>query len=138
MKATRILATTFALLLAPCVLSFAADAPAAAAPLNATVESAVANGIKLLEAKDYKTFLKTYVPPEVYPKIIADKGEDAFVAMFAGDKATKLLAVLKSIKDAKPTMKDDGKTAVYDLAEEIADKKNIQFVQVNGAWYIRN
>lgn len=140
MKATRVLATALALLLAPCAVSFAADAPATAAgaPLNATLETAVSNGIKLLEAKDYKTFLKTYVPPEVYPKLIAEKGEDAFVARFADGKAEKLLAVLKAIKDVKPAMKDDGKTAVYDLAEEIAGKKTIQFVQIGDAWYIRN
>ena len=137
MKATCTLAAALALLLAPCAVSFAADAPAAATA-NASMETAIPNGIKLLEAKDYKGFLKAFVPPDVYPKIIAEKGEDAFAAHFGESKAGKLLSVLKAIKDAKPAMKDDGNTAVYELPEEIAGKKNIQFTQVNGAWYIRN
>jgi hypothetical protein len=141
MKPTQILATTLALFFTPCAFSFAADAAGEAATEvapNASLDTAIPNGIKLLEAKDYKSFLKAFVPPDVHAKMTAEKGEDAFVARFADGKAEKLLSVLKAIKDKKPTMTDQGKVAVYDLAEEIAGKKTIQFIQIGNAWYIKN
>ncbi len=137
MKTIRVLATTLALLLAPCGMTFAADAAPEAASPTASLETAIPYAIKLLEAKDYKTFLKAFVPPDMYVKVTAEKGEDAFVQKFAEGKAERLLGVLQKIKDAKPTMADEGKTAVFQLPEEISGKKTIQFVHIGSGWYIR-
>jgi hypothetical protein len=137
MKTTRVLATMLALFLAPCGIAFAAEAAPEAATPTASLDTAIPYAIKLLEAKDYKTFLKAFVPPDMYTKVIADKGEDAFVQQFADKKAERLLGVLQKIKDVKPALEDDGKTAVFQLPEEIAGKKTIQFIHVGNAWYIR-
>ncbi len=99
----------------------------------------VPESIRLLEAKEYATFLQTVVPPEDFKKITGEKGIDAFAAKFAEKKAGSLLAVLKAIKDLKPKLSEDGNTASYPLPE-IPDvpKKEIVFTKIDGRWFIKN
>ncbi len=99
----------------------------------------VPESIRLLEAKEYATFLQTVVPPTEFQKIIGEKGLDAFAAKFAEKKAGSLLAVLKAIKDVKPKLSEDGNTASYPLPEipEVS-KKEIVFTKIDGRWFIKN
>lgn len=138
MKAIRILAVALATTFAPCLTAHGADAAPAAAPAEtASLETAIPYGIKLLEAKEYKAFLQAFVPPDMY-KAMTEGGSDEFVKHFAEGRAEKLLAVMKGLKDAKPTLEEDGKKANYKLGEEIAGKKSIQFIRIGTNWYINN
>lgn len=102
------------------------------------VETAVLEGIRLLEAKDYTTFLKTFVAPDELAKILEEVPLDQLAEQFGAKKAPRLLDVLKMIKDAKPTLDAEGKTASYELKNAIGGKKGIQWKKVDKFWYITN
>jgi hypothetical protein len=102
------------------------------------LESAIPEAIRLLEAKEYVTFLKNFVAP-VHLKKLAEKGSlEEFAKEFGRTKSGRLLKVLKSIKDAKPELGDEGKKATFKLKEEVEGKKTIVFVKVDKFWYIQN
>jgi hypothetical protein len=98
------------------------------------VDTAIAEMARLLEAKEYKKVVETFMTPDELKKV---PDLDKLVKNFSGEKAEKLLAVLKSLKDAKPVMSDDDKKATYELKEEIAGKKEIVFVKIEKYWYIQ-
>lgn len=98
------------------------------------VETAVAEMARMLEAKEYKKAVETFMTPDELKKV---PDLDKLIEGFSGEKAEKLLQVLKSLKDAKPVMSDDDKKATYELKEEIAGKKEIVFVKVDKYWYIK-
>ena len=100
------------------------------------LETAIPEGIRLLEAKDYATFLKTFVAPDDFKRITAEASLDEFVKKFSERKAADLLQALKSIKDAKPTLDPAGKKASYDLTERIGGHRTLTFVKVDKHWYI--
>jgi hypothetical protein len=127
-----------AILLCFLLLSILAAAPAPKANPREQLKTAIPEAIRLLEAREYMTFLKTFVAPDDLKKITKDKPLDELATFFAENKAAQLLKALKSIKDAKPTRDDSGKKATYQLGEEIAGKKTITWVKVDKYWYIRN
>jgi len=100
-------------------------------------ETAVPEGIRLLEAKDYATFLTNFVPPDDLKKITAKASLDEFAKRFGENKAPQLLQVLKSIRDSKPALDPSGKKATYELKEQIEGKKSIIWVKVDKYWYIQ-
>jgi hypothetical protein len=102
------------------------------------VDTAIAGGIKLLEAKDYAGFLKAFVEPEMMEKFSKDGSIDEFAKMFGEKKGPQLLEVLKKIKYMKPTMEQDGKVASFDVEIEGTSKKGIKFRKIEKYWYIIN
>src|SRR5262245_42048385 len=98
------------------------------------LETAIAEGIKLLEAKDYAKFLTMFVPPEV----LASRGPiEQFAAEFASRKGPMALVALKQIQNAKPTMSPDGSVATYELipAPE-GGPGSITWQKTGKYWYI--
>ena len=107
------------------------------------LETAIPEGIRLLEAKDYQAFLKSFVPPDLLKKITEEVCSlDKFAEKFGSDKADGLMKVLKSIKDAKPKLENDGKEETYEIDEKLQEhasgKKDITFVKIGDSWYIQN
>lgn len=50
-----------------------------------------------------------------------------------------MLEVLKSLKDKKPKLSEDGNTATFDLPENpVFSKKAIVFTKIEGRWFINN
>jgi len=127
-----------AVLLCFLLLSILAAAPAPKANPRAQLKTAIPEAIRLLEAREYTTFLKTFVAPDDLKKITKDEPLDELAMFFAEKKAPQLLKALKSIEDAKPMFDDSGTKAMYQLGEEIAKKKTITWVKVDNYWYIRD
>jgi hypothetical protein len=104
---------------------------------RANLDTTIALGIKLLEQKDYKTFLTTFPRPER----LAERRDtiEEFVASFAKGNADRLLGALKQIQSMKPTMNADGSMATYtfDPPPETGPR-TLRWVKVNGVWYIDN
>lgn len=95
--------------------------------------------IRLLEAKDYVTLLETAVPPDEFKKLTERSPITEFAAKFGERKAASLLAVLKAIKDVKPTISEDGNTAKFAFeGVEGVSKKEIVFAKIEGRWFIKN
>jgi hypothetical protein len=129
-------ASTAVFLWLPAVISLA-TADSKADPRE-KLETAVPEGVRLLEAKDYSTFLKNFITPDDLKKITEKAALDEFSKQFGENKAPRLLQVLKSIRDAKPTLDPSGKKATYELKEPIDGKKTITWVKVDKHWYIQN
>jgi hypothetical protein len=102
------------------------------------LNTAIPEAIRLLEAKEYKVFLKSFVIPEDFKRITATKSLEEFAKVFGERNGLKLLKVCKVIKDVKPTLDDTGTKATFAINQEIAGKKSITFVKVEKHWYIRN
>jgi hypothetical protein len=97
--------------------------------------TAIAEGIRLLEAKEYKAFVMTFVPAEELKK----RGDiDAFVEKFAGPRASQLLAALKEIQTATPVMDESGTKATFALQAAGGRPNSLRFERIGGYWYIAN
>ena len=95
--------------------------------------------VRLLEAKEYATVLEALVPPADFKKFTAETPIAEFAKEFGKEKAGQLLEVLKSLKDKKPKLSEDGNTATFDLPENpVFPKKAIDFTKVEGRWFINN
>ncbi|HMP01898.1 MAG TPA: hypothetical protein PKD86_10740 [Gemmatales bacterium] len=102
------------------------------------LDTAILEGIRLLEAKEYAAFLKAFVLPEELKQITESVSMEVFAQQFGERKAPRLLEVLKEVKGAKPAMDPQGAEATYELKEEIAGKKKITFIKSGKLWYIKN
>jgi hypothetical protein len=99
------------------------------------LQTAIAEGIRLLEAREYKTFVTTFVPAEELKK----RGDiDAFVEKFSGPRAAQLLAALKEIQTAKPVMDDSGTRATFGLQAAEGRPNSLRFEKIGRYWYIAN
>ena len=107
--------------------------------VRGNLDKLVPETVRLLEAKDYATVLETLVPPADFKKITADAPLAEFAKEFGKEKAAQLLEVLKSLKDKKPKLSEDGNTATFALPENPVFPKNaIVFTKIEGRWYINN
>ena len=99
------------------------------------LDTAIAEGIRLLEAKDYAQFLSMFVPADV----LASRGPiEQFAADFAGRRGPLALAALKQIQHVKPTMSADGLTATYDLvAGPDGGPTSMMWGKIGKFWYIQ-
>ena len=105
-----------------------------------SLNAAIQEGIKLLEAKDYEKFLKRLVKPDDLEKIVKNAGSlDKFVASFGQEKAADVLAALKQIKDTTPTFDTAGKQAKFSLKNPPQlHMKTMTFTRVKNRWCIEN
>jgi hypothetical protein len=102
------------------------------------LETAIPEGIRLLEAKEYKPFIEKFALPEHLAKMKERGDFDEVVERFGKQDAPDLLGALKSIKDAKPTLDKEGNEATYELKRPVRDKKVIKFKKVDKLWYLNN
>lgn len=100
------------------------------------LDTAIAEAIRLLEAKDYETLLKNFVPPDELKRITERKSFDEFVKEFSKGKAATLLEVLKWAKDKKPTLDKDGRRADFGPYKE--GSKSFKMYKIGDYWYIGN
>ncbi len=103
-----------------------------------TLKSAIPEGIRLLSAKEYTGFLKSFVAPDDLKKITERKSMEEFAKRFGERKAGRLLEVLKEIKSGTPELDAAGTTATFQLKEAVGGKGTIKFVKVKKYWYIKN
>jgi len=101
-------------------------------------ETAIVEGIRLLEGKEYVAFLKAFVPPAELKTMTNKETLEELAKKFGDKKAARLLKVLKMAKEVKPTMDANGTKATYDLKEAINGKKTITLIKIEKCWYVQN
>lgn len=105
----------------------------------ASLKTAVAQAIAMLEAKEYVPFIRRYVRPADMDALLKDcQTVEQCAAAFAEEKAGRLLGVLKKIKGRKPKMNKQEHTATFAIPGATGGKSQIIWEQVAGVWYIRN
>lgn len=102
------------------------------------LETAIPEGIKLLEAKNYIAFIKAFIEPS-YLNVNSEKEAlDDLAKKFAEKKGPQLLLVLKNIQGRTPTLEEDNTKATYEVNVEGAAKKTITFRKHGKTWHIAN
>jgi hypothetical protein len=102
-----------------------------------SLETAVPEAVRLLEAKDYATFLRLFVPPEALKELSAAESFDGFVRAFVEDgKAAAMLTALKGIRGSKPVIDGEGRRATFTLKAPVEGKTTITFLKIGAFWYI--
>lgn len=120
------------------MFAWVATSATATADPREKVETAVAEGVRLLEAKDYPTFLKNFVKPDDFKRLTEKMSLEEFATGFGEGKAEPILKVLKSLQDTKPELDATGTKATYAIKEALAGKREITFTKVDKYWYIEN
>jgi hypothetical protein len=101
------------------------------------VETAIAEGTRLLESKDYTTFLLQFVPPDQVKKLGGSpEALDAWVEHFAA-QAPAVLAALKDASTQSPTYDDTYTIATFPLKAE-SGPKTLRMVKIGRYWYVGN
>ncbi len=103
-----------------------------------SLDTAIPEAIRLLEAREYAAFLKSFLPPHELKKFTEKNSLEELAKGFGEKKASRLLRVLKAIKDLKPTFDAEGKEATYEMKERIDGKKSIFFARIDKYLYIQN
>ena len=113
------------------------QSPAAAKPdPRERLDTAIAEGIKLLEAKEHAKFLTMFVAPDV----LASRGPiEQFAADFASRRASAALEALKQIQKLKPAMSADGLTATYGplTPGPVGGPTSMTWGKIGKYWYIQ-
>jgi hypothetical protein len=137
MKSPATIAAAILLLAAtPLLADPAATAPAIPKELLNIINTA----IKLIETEKYEELITTVAHPSDVAKMKKEQDFAQVAKNFGQHKAKTLLAILKAIKNQTPTLNDDQSRASFAVADEFEDapKRTIDFIKVEGAWYLKN
>ena len=102
------------------------------------LDTAIPEGIQLLEKKEYVKFLSNFVTPSDLAEIKKTMKLEDVAKMFGGVRGAGMLKAFKEIEKEKPELSDDGKNATYKLKVPIGDKDQITFVKIKKLWHIKN
>jgi hypothetical protein len=138
MNASRVIFAVLACVVGFAALGRAAPAKPAKADPREKLETAIPEGIRLLEAKEHKTFLQKFAAPDDLARFTRKLSLEELARQFGKDKAVVLLKILRSVKGKKPTIEAKGKKATFKHNVKGAGKESISFVKVDKFWYIQN
>ena len=99
------------------------------------LDTAIAEGVRLLEKKDYVAFLTAFVTPA--DLAARGKSVEDFAAEFATERGEVALVALKQIQTLKPAMSADGTSATFQL--HLADERApgaMTWTKIGARWYI--
>ena len=105
---------------------------------RAELETAIPYAIGLLEKKETQTCNEKFSHPDELKRVLANRDMERIVGDFAKEKAKTTMAALEKIKDATPTMRDEGNVAVFSLDLPGSPIKEIVFAKTDGHWLLRN
>lgn len=117
-------------------LCFAAPVPD---EIRGNLDKLIPEAIRLIEAKEYVTLIETLATPEDIKNMNTEGGVAKVAEEFGKERAAELLAALKSLKDKKPKISEDGNTVTYSLNDVTdAHEGEIVFTKIEGRWYIKD
>jgi hypothetical protein len=102
------------------------------------VDTAISEIIRLVEAREYATFIQKYAPPDDLKKILANKSLDELVKEFAQKNAARLIKVLRATRGLTPIVEENATKVTYHFKEPIDGKESIIFIKIGKFWYIQN
>ena len=111
--------------------------PASQTDPRENLDTAIAEAVRLLEAKDHAAFLKSFIEPSM----LASRRDtfEEFSASFAGERADRLLAMLKHTRTLKPTMNAEGTIATYQPDPNAGvGTRSLRWQKTGRYWYIAN
>jgi hypothetical protein len=104
------------------------------------VETTVEEAIRLLESKDYRTFLVEFFPPEwVKAKTGEPGGLNAWVDVFLAHSVGFLLPMLKGATTVAPAYDEAKTTAIFHLKMQEGTEsftRAFKMVKIGRYWYI--
>lgn len=103
---------------------------------QASLESALPELIRLLEAKEYTQLLKTWLAPDDLARLEKEPGLDVVAKGLGGEKADRLHKVLKEAKKMQPRLSEGGELATYVFPN--MEFPDLRFQKVGKRWYIKN
>ncbi len=101
-------------------------------------ESAIKEGIRLLEAKKFAEFAKTFVRPSELEELLAKQPLEELVVEFEKRRAADLLAVLRAASAMKPTLNEERTRAVYTFEKPVGGERRLQLEKIGEFWYLRD
>lgn len=119
-----------------CLLMFVASPQTGSKPSpRENAETAVGEAIRVLESKDYKTFLLQFVPPDQ----VKARGESAealaaWVDLFSR-RAGSLLEAFKYARSQTPAYDQAKTTATFPLKGDVGPK-TLKMVKIGQYWYL--
>ena len=100
-------------------------------------ETAVKEGIRLLEAGKHAEFLKTFARPSEVEEQLAKTSMDKAAAEFGEKRAPDILAALRAASTMKPTLSAEGTRAEYTFEKPFGRERKISMVKIGEFWYFR-
>lgn len=131
------------------------EAPVKADPRE-KLETAIPELRRLVKAEDYANLVRKFIPPKNLERMTREKPleeflkDEMFMASFKKRGLPMLQGFLDAVKDTRPELSKDGKTATYrysytgvdprsgdDAKPELLKRKAI-FVKVGKLWYLED
>jgi hypothetical protein len=100
-------------------------------------ETAVKEGIRLLEAKKYADFLRTFAQPSELEELLASRSLEELGADYGERRAPDMLAALRAAAAMKPTLTQDGSRAEYRFEKPFGRERRISMQKIGEFWYFR-
>ena len=122
-----------------CLNVFAATPQRAAKPrARQTPETAVAEAVRLLEAKQYETFLTEFLPPEQLKSRAGTPEALKALAQDFSSRVDRILPLLKSASTQKPTYDEAKTTATFQGIGASEGLPPLRLIKIGEYWFIAN
>jgi hypothetical protein len=105
-----------------------------------TVKAAIAEGLRLLEAKDVATFLKTFMKPTDLTEHLSKFGtmEKLTAALSRHKESALLLEKFRAASKVEPTFSGDGVRANFPFDAVIGNDRRLQLEKIGDRWYLND
>ena len=100
------------------------------------LDTAIAEAILLIEAKDTTGMIKTFVPPDALKHILEKRTIEEMVKDVEKN-LPGMLKMLRKAQEVKPTLSNSDAAAPYVFEEEIDGKKELKLIKVDRFWYLK-
>jgi hypothetical protein len=105
-------------------------------PLRENAEASLREALRLIEAKDYRTFLLEFMPPEfVKTRTKSAAALDEWVEYFAKQGVVYTLPKIKEASKVTPTYDEAKTTATFPL-KEYDGTKWYKLLKIGKYWYV--
>jgi len=110
---------------------------------QASVDTAIPYAINLLEAKEYKTLIDNYVPPEDLKKMKEVGAYEIVIQKFGeGDKPAELKEALTVALKTRPEINDEKTVYTFKVQKEedgeVKTLRPVVFKKIEDRWYLGN
>ena len=100
-------------------------------------ETAVKEAIRLLEARKYVEFLRTFVRPSELEEILAKASIDEVAREVGEKRVPDLLSALRAASAMKPVINEAGTRAEYRFEKPFGRERRISMEKIGEFWYLR-
>jgi hypothetical protein len=97
----------------------------------------VKEAIRVLEAKKYAEFLKSFPRPGDMDELLASRSMDDLAAEFGERRAPDLLAALRAAAAMTPVLTHEGTRAEYKFEKPFGRERRISLTKIGEHWYFR-